>query len=163
MPPPIQMRLNADTLADLDSLAASAGTRTQAVRESVAYWHQATAAAARMNADELTRDEWHLLAHSGDPTGLQYLDDDQGGRYPDWSQMLALELVGVWEGRPLLLPSHKEEKKASEKLARKIGGWGPARGYALMAALRWFWRHPDTADAWWHLEVWLVAETREGE
>lgn len=160
MPPPIQMRLNADTLTDLDSLAASAGTRTQAVRECVAYWHRATADAARSNADELTRDDWHMLAHTGTPS-LDVGDDE--GRYPDWSHMLAIELVGMYEGRPLLLPTQKAEAKAAEKLARKIGGWGAARGYALMCALRWFWAHKDTADAWWHPEVWLTPEAKEGE
>jgi hypothetical protein len=37
------------------------------------------------------------------------------------------------------------------------------RGYALMAALRWLWAHQDTADAWWHPEVWLTPEMKEGE
>lgn len=155
--PYLKFRLGPDTLADAAALAASAGNLSQAVRECIAYWHRATAEAARLNADELTREEWHLLAHTGTPA----LDgDEDGGRYPDWSHVLALELVGVWEGRPVLLPSHKEEKKAAEKLARKIGGWGPVRGYALMAALRWFWSHKDTADAWWHPEVWLTPEAK---
>lgn len=157
MPPPLQFRLGPDTLHDLDSLASSAGTRTQAVRESVAYWYSEVAAAARANADDLSRDEWHLLAHTGTPS----LDtDEDGGRYPDWSRVLAMELVGMWEGRPLALPSHKEDKRASERLAKKIADWGPTRGYALMSAIRWLWSHQDTADAWWHPEIWLTPEHR---
>lgn len=162
MPDPIQMRFAPDTLAALDALAASSGGRTQSARECIAYWSRATAESARQNADELTRDEWHLLAHTGDPTMAVYTGDETG-RYPDWSHLLALELVGVWEGKAVVLPGHAADKKASERLARKIGGWGPARGYALMATLRHFWRHQETADAWWHPEVWLTPEPREGE
>lgn len=161
--PYTKFRLAPHTLSDLAALAASAGNLSAAVRECVAHWYRAVSEAGRLNANDLSRDEWHLLAHTGDPSSPYDGTDERAIRYPDWSRILATELAGVWEGKPLLLPSHREEKKASERLARKIGGWGPVRGYALMAAVRWFWKHPDTADAWWWPEVWLVAETREGE
>jgi hypothetical protein len=159
--PYVKFRLGPDTLDALSALAASSGNLTQAVRESAAYWHAETVAAARLNADELTRDEWHLLAHTGTPS--LDIDDEDGGRYPDWSQVLALELVGVWEGRPVLLASHAADKKASHALAKKVAKLGPVRGYAIMSALRWFWGHQDTADAWWHPEVWMTPEVRPGK
>ncbi len=158
--PYTKFRLGPHTLADAAALASSAGNLTQAVRECIAYWYRAVADAARQNADALTREEWHLLAHTGDPSDMTLGGEDEE-RYPDWSRHLAVALVGVWEGRPLLLPSHKVEQKASERLAKKVGGWGPVRGYALMAALRWFWSHQETSDAWWLPEVWLTPEARE--
>lgn len=149
-------RLGPQTLADLDALAASAGTRTQALREAIAHWRQAVAEAGRLNADELSADDWTRLAHLNDVYQLDHSDGDRSAAW-DWSQRLAHELVGVWEGRPVLLPLHREEADACRDLARRVAALGPVRGYALMSALRHFWRDParQLPERWWEPEVWM--------
>lgn len=163
---PTQLRLSPDDLYPIDSLAAGIrdqrdrpGNRTEAVRESAAYWYAVVADAARRNADEIGSDDWHRLAHLNDPTDLAMLDD--GPRVVDWSARLAAELCGMWEGRAVVLPEHREAARACRALAKRIGGLGIVRGYAIYAALRWFWCNPDTADAWWWPEIWLTPEVRE--
>jgi hypothetical protein len=156
------LRLGPDTLADLDALAASnGGIRTTAVKEAVAYWRAAVEAAGRANADALTAEAWTLLGHTGDPGDLDLPDDvcpDFCCR--DWAFLLAAELSQVYDGRPLL-PAHRDEQKAAKRLAKKIAGWGITRGYALMAALRYFWRHPEAGImACAAPEVWMTPEAR---
>lgn len=157
MAAPSQFRLGPHTLADLDALAASAGTRSDALRECIAYWHRAVAEAARLNAEELTPEEWVRLGYTGDP-GSFLGDEDQSA--VDWSRRLAIELVGMYEGKAYLLPEHMGGQKEAKKLAKKIGGWGIVRGYAMMAAVRYLWIHQDTGPAWWQPEVWMTADVR---
>lgn len=163
--PYAKFRLGADTLADLDALAASnGGNRSQALREAIAYWRMAVEEAGRRNAAELTAEEWTLLGHLNDPDPFSRLaEDDDPLPAPDWSRLLALELTGTWEGRPAVAPYHLAERDATRKLARKVNSWGPVRGYALMAALRYFWRSPEAGImACAAPEVWL-APTARGE
>lgn len=162
--PYAKFRLGADTLADLDALAASnGGNRSQALREAIAYWRMAVEEAGRRNAAELTPEEWSLLGHLNDPDPFPgaALGEDEPGRVTDWSRRLALELAGTWEGRKPVAKFHQEEKAATNRLARKIASWGPTRGYALMAALRYFWRTPDAGIvACAAPEVWLTPTAR---
>ena len=68
----------------------------------------------------------------------------------------------MWEGRTVL-PLHRPEERACRALARRIAGWGPVRGYALFAALRHFWRHPESGvggGEWWHPETWMTPTAR---
>jgi hypothetical protein len=156
-----KFRLGALSLAQLDALAASAGSRTQAAREAIAHWHAAVAFAGRQNAEELAEGDWVRLGHLNDPTPASWTWDEEdraGAR--DWSAWLAVELAGAWEGRAAALPEHRRERSACHALARRIAGWGPARGYALFAALRWFWSRPDAPEGWWRPEVWMAAEGR---
>ncbi len=160
-----KFRLGTDTLADLDALAASnGGNRSQAIREAVAYWRQAVEAAGRENADELTAEEWALLGHS--QVGSDDLDEVLEDRpvAQDWSLRIAQELIGTHEGKPILLKSQQEEARAAKKLAKKIAGWGVVRGYALYAALRYFWRRPEAGIAACAApEVWMTPTAREAK
>lgn len=137
-----KFRLSPDQNHLLDCLAASAGNRSAALREAVIGWHQAVDAAGRQNAADLTPAEWTLLGHTNDPaiTADHYSDR---ASMPDWSRVLAREMVDMYEGRPALTTGGKSDAKAAAKLARKIADWGPIRGYALMSALRYFWRWPE--------------------
>lgn len=170
-----KFRLSDATLAKLDDLAASnGGTRSVAMREAVHYWHAVVSAAARANADALTEEEWALLGHTqagADSDEIEELLRDGPGRphaedvvAVDWSQRLAMELSQMHEGRAILLESHREEQRAAKKLARKIAGWGIVRGYALYAALRYFWR-PENRDvgvgACAAPEVWMSPTAKE--
>lgn len=155
---PSQFRLGPDTLADLDALAASnGGQRTPAVKEAVAQFRALVEEAARANADELSREDWIRLGHLNDPDplGELNLDDMPTSHGRDWSQWLAAELVGMWEGRGTTLPLHDAEAKACQTLARRVSKLGRLRGYALMAALRYFWRSPEAG-------IIPVALTRTG-
>lgn len=175
MPAPSQFRLSDDTLARLDSLAASnGGTRTTAVKESIVYWHAVVMQAARANADALSREEWELLGHTqtgAESDEIEELLRDGPGRPPaedvavvDWSQRLAVELSQMHEGRAILLKSHRQEMIAAKKLAKRIAVWGIVRGYALYAALRYFWR-PENRDtgimACAAPEVWMTPTAKE--
>lgn len=171
--PYYKYRLGPDTLADVAALAASnGGNQSAAVREAVTQFRAAVAEAAAVNAAELTEDDWTRLGHLNDPDpfGRPGGDDDDTadllgrGRGIDWSQYLAMELVGMWEGRPATLPLHKAEKKASEQLARRVAAWGRVRGYALMAALRWWWRQPNGVPiaACADPAAWMTPAPREG-
>ncbi len=157
---PIQFRLPPDTLADLAALAGSnGGNLTTAVKEAAAQWHAAVEEAGRLNADELSAEDWHRLAHLNDPDPLSGLmeDEDFTPRSADWSKWLAAELVGMWEGKGLILPSHKTESRACKQLAKQVAEMGRVRGYALMAALRYFWKTPDAGImACAAPEVWLT-------
>lgn len=158
-----KFRLGADTLADLDALAASnGGNRSQAIRESVAYWRRMVEAAGRENADALTPEEWTLLGHS--QVGSDDLDEvlEERPIAQDWSVRIAQELIGTHDGRPILLKSQQEEVRAAKRLAKKIAGWGVVRGYALYAALRYFWRRPEAGIAACAApEVWMTPVARE--
>lgn len=158
-----RFRLGAYTLEHLDALAASAGSRSQAVREAAAYWRRAVEEAGRANAAELAPDDWIRLAHLNDPDPLPSDVRDDAGRSAawDWSQRLAQELVGMWEGRDLTLPMHREEARACRELARRVAGWGVVRGYALFACLRHFWRAPNAAEEWWRVEAWMTPAARD--
>jgi hypothetical protein len=161
-PAPSQFRLALAYLEALDSLAAhNGGKRSPALRDAIAYWRRAVGEAGRANALALTPEDWTRLASLNDPGGaLDGLEDHEEGRplAVDWSARLAHELVGMWEGRRLL-PPHAEEAKECRALARRIAGWGLARGYALYAALRHFWTRPEAGVGggdWWHPESWLT-------
>jgi hypothetical protein len=162
--PYFKFRLPPGVLADLNALAASnGGNNTLALKEAVAYWRAEAERAARLNAAALTAEEWTLLGHLGDPSDYDLPDDvcpDATCR--DWAMILATGLAQMYDGRPVLLPSHKAERKAAAGLARKVAGWGIARGYALMAALRYFWRHPEAGiGACASPEIWLTPTARE--
>lgn len=160
-----KFRLGVGTLAALDALAASnGGNRSAALREAVGQWRAAVEAAARANAEELSREDWTRLAHLNDPDpfgGL--LDDDPPTHGRDWSAYLAAELIGAWEGRPVVLPAHKAERRESAGLAKRVAAMGRVRGYALMAALRYFWKNPEAGITSCSApEVWLTPTAREG-
>lgn len=161
-----KFRLSDDYLALLDELAASnGGNRSAALREAILYWHRLVAEAGRQNAEDLAADDWTRLAHLNDPDPLP--PDVEMGDEPiavDWSARLAHEIVGMWEGRPVVLDLHRQERDACRELARRIAGWGPVRGYALFAALRYFWRHQDAGvggGEWWAPEVWMTPTARD--
>ena len=162
MPEYTHFRLGERTLAQLDTLAAGAGSRTQAVREATAYWTHLVREAASINATELSEEDWVRLAHLNQPESLpgDLRDEEDRTATRDWSQWLAIELVGMWEGRSLALPYHQEEARACRALAKRIARWGTVRGYALFACLRWLWRHEeeDTRTKWWTPEVWMESE-----
>ena len=155
-----KFRLGEHTLADLDSLAAGlGGVRSAAVRDAIHHWRRAVEEAGRLNAAELKKDDWTRLAHLNRPDDPE-LDELLGNERiaPDWSRRLAVELCGMWEGKPLL-PVHRREKKACEELARRVAKFGPVRGYALYLALSHFWGPavgtPGDGE-WWHPETWLT-------
>jgi hypothetical protein len=157
--PYFKFRLPADVLADLNALAASnGGNNTTAVKESVQYWRVAVEHAAGENARALKPAEWAALAHLNDPDPWPEGVGPADGPVC-WSARLAHELEGQWEGRACVLPEHRKERAACRKLAEKIRLWDLARGYALFAALRHFWRHPDSGvggGEWWHPEVFMT-------
>ena len=162
---PSQFRLGPDTLADLDALAASnGGQRTTAVKEAVAQFLRLVEHAGRQNAEELSREDWARLGHLNDPSSEveELLDDMPTNHGIDWSQRLAAELVGMWEGRELILPAHKSEAKECGKLAKRVAALGRLRGYALMCALRYFWREQSAGiESCRAPEVWLTPTARE--
>jgi hypothetical protein len=158
--PYAHFRLRPHTMGDLDALAASAGNRSAALREAVEQWHAAVAEAGRRNADELTREDWDRLAHINHPDPFAGLDGEAERVAPDWSQVIALELVGMWEGRELILPAHREEAALCKRLARRIAGWGRVRGYALFACLRRFWEGEAVAE-WWDPAAWMTPDARD--
>lgn len=142
---PSQFRLSPYILGELDALAANnsaeRGERTTALREIIVLARVLVEAAGRENADALDTAEWTLLGHTGDPADNEVFGEDPTPR--DWSHTIALSLAQLHEGRPLLLASQREEQKAAQRLAKKISKWGVLRGYALMCALRYFWRHQE--------------------
>lgn len=155
--PYFKFRLPPDVLEALNALAASnGGNNTLALKEAVTLVRAATEAAGRTNADELSREEWMLLGHTGDPTDID-MGDEEDAPARDWSQVIALSLAQMYEGKPVLLPSQREEIRAAQKLAKKVGAWGPIRGYALMCALRYFWRHQEAGiAACASPEIWMT-------
>jgi hypothetical protein len=155
--PYFKFRLPPDVLADLNALAASnGGNNTLALKEAVTLMRVATEAAGRENAEELTAEQWTLLGHTGDPTDID-MGDEEGAPARDWSQVIALSLSQMHEGRAIMLDSHKMERHRAGKLAIKIQGWGPIRGYALMCALRYFWRHQEAGiAACASPEIWMT-------
>jgi len=164
--PVSKFRLPPATLEALDALAAcNGGVRTSALKDAVAYWHAAVAEAGERNALDLAPDDWTRLAHLNDPGDPSWLDEeDAGPRVIDWSARLAHELAGMWEGRAVVLPEHKDERKACRELARRIAGWGMVRGYALWACLRHFWTHPESGVGggdWWHPATWMTPTARK--
>lgn len=166
MPKYAQFRFGERTLADLDALAASAGSRTQAAREAVAYWRQLVAQAGRQNAEELSATDWERLGHLNDPSPLAWTwDEEERASARDWSHWLAAGLCGAWEGRSQALPQHEREAQACRELARRISSWGPVRGYALFAALRWFWSDAGRAASgqWWRPGAWMTPHTHGGD
>lgn len=163
--PVSKFRLSDAVLEDLDALAAGlGGVRSVALRDAIHHWRRAVEEAGRLNAAELTRDDWTRLAHLNRPDpDLAELFDDEPVASPNWSRRFADELVGMWEGKPLL-PMHAAEKKECEKLAKRIAKIGPVRGYALYLALSHFWG-PAVGVAgdgeWWHPETWMTPTARE--
>lgn len=161
--PYAKYRLSPATLADVSALAASAGSHSQAIREAVAYWREAVETAGRENGKSLTPEEWTLLGHIGNPTDFDLPDEDcPTPCCRDWATLIGLNLVGMFEGRPILLKSQKEEQSAAKKLAKKIANWSLVRGYALMAALRYFWTHQEAGiSACASPEIWLTPDVKE--
>lgn len=156
MPEYTKFRLGERTLADLSALAASAGNITQAAREAIAHWRMVVEIAGRQNAESLSIEDWERLCHLNDPTPPAFAwDEDERASARDWSAWIAAELCGAWEGRELALPLHRAEAKACRELARRVASWGPVRGYALFAALRWLWTRQETPRQWWRPEVWM--------
>ena len=162
--PFVRFRLRPHTLADLDALAAGlGGVRSVALRDAIHHWRRAVEEGGRLNADELSRDDWTRLAHLNRPDDPE-LDEATGdGRgVTDWSRVLATELTGMWEGKPLL-PVHRKEKAACEALARRVASLGPVRGYALYLALSHIWgpaaRTPGDGE-WWHPETFMTPTAR---
>jgi hypothetical protein len=163
--PLTKFRLDPVTLDAVAALAASnGGNATTAVKEAACQWHAAVAEAGRQNADELSVEDWHRLAHLNDPDPFAGLvESDALSRHgTDWSNDLAMQLVGMWEGKPIVLPAHKTESRECAKLAKRVAALGRVRGYALMAALRYFWRTPDAGiEACRAPEVWLTPTAKE--
>ncbi len=152
MPPvtPSQFRLGELTLTQLDSLARSAGTRTQALREAVAYWHWAVWIGGEQNAAEFSAEEWEILGGVKPPTK----PEEAAGRVMGWGSLLAAELLEWWKGREIL--SHRrEEYELTMKLARKVDRLNFVRGYALYSALRWLWGREGTPPEWYRPANWL--------
>lgn len=154
MPEYSNFRLGDDTLAQLDSLAVSAGSRTQALREAAAYWQRAVAEAGRANAVEFSEEDWTLLGAIEPPTLDIPDDEDSRAASRAWGPLLAAELTGRWEGRKVL-PLHIAEVEATRKLAGRVSRLDLARGYAIYACLRWFWKQQGTPADWWHPGSWM--------
>jgi len=162
--PYVKFRLAEHTLADLAALAAgNGGNLSAAVRDAVHYWRVEVERAGQMNAEELDKNEWALLAHTGDPSEFDVDDDPEYQIYArDWAHLLAIELVTMYEGRAMLLASHKADQTAAKKLAKKIADWSIVRGYALYLCLAHFWATPGTGDGeWWHPETWMTPTAKE--
>jgi hypothetical protein len=166
-----QFRLKPHTLADLDALAAGkGGVRSAALRDAIHYWHREVEEAGRLNAEEFGKDDWTRLAHLNDPNVMPAeIENENEPVTVDWGARFALELCGMWEGKPLLpllplLPMHRQEKKACEQLAKRVGGIGIIRGYAMYLCLSHFWAVPEIGGGeWWHPEGWLTPTAREKE
>jgi hypothetical protein len=156
-------RLPPDTLDELAALAASnGGNLTTAVKEAAAQFRALVEEVGRANADDLTHEEWVRLGHLNDPDPMGELVEDGPTHGTDWSQRLAAELLGMWEGRDTTLPLHRAESKECAKLAKRIAGWGRLRGYALMCALRHFWREPSAGiESCAAPEVWMTPTKRD--
>lgn len=156
--PYFKFRLPPDVLADLNALAASnGGNNTLALKESLTQMRAAVEEAARLNADELSREDWIRLGHLNDPDPFGDLIDGEPSLGRDWSQSLAMELTGMWEGKDTTLPLHRAEAKECAKLAKRIASWGRLRGYSLMCALRYFWRHQEAGiAACASPEIWMT-------
>ena len=150
--PYTKYRLSSATLDQLDALAVSAGSRSQALREAVAGWHAAVLAAARRNVAELTPIDWSRLAL------LNQLDAEE--EEVDWSARIARELKDIWEDSSML-PHHEVEAIACYNLAVQIQRWEPVRGYALFAALRHFWSLQHNDPEWYQPSVWMTPVERE--
>lgn len=149
-----KFRLGEDSLSQLDSLAGAAGSRSQAVRDCIAYWAAAVADAAVANAADFSEEDWVLLM-AVEPPDYDMLDGGDGrSGSRHWGSILAAELQGRWEGRKILA-LHEPEVKATRKLAGRVAKLDLGRGYALYAALRWFWSHQATPEQWWRPEVWM--------
>lgn len=102
---------------------------------------------------------WTRLGQLNDPSN-DILDEGTEGR--DWSEYLAQSLRDFWDGRSVVLPLHREERKQCNELARKIDGFSRARGYALMAALRYFWRHEESGiESCAKNDVWMTPTEEE--
>ena len=108
---PSNFRLGADTLANLDDLAISAGTRTQALKEAIAQFARAVADAAVANAAELSAYEWSIIRAAS---------IDWRGTAIRWHLRIGAAV----------------RRFGYECLAALIEGWGPIRGYAIMANIR---------------------------
>lgn len=159
-------RLSDAHLALLDDLAASrGGVRSDALRDAITYWHRAVREAGAANAADLSSEDWNRLAHLNDPGPMEGLgDEDEGPLAIDWSARLAHELVGMWEGRAVVLPEHAAERVACRNLAKRIARWGAVRGYALWAALSYFWKTPSAGVGggdWWHPATWMTPTAKE--
>lgn len=149
-----KFRLGKDTLAQTDRLAGAAGSRTQAVRDCIAYWTAAVADAATTNVADFSEEDWTLLS-GVEPPDLDLVDGEEGRAVArHWGSILSAELLGRWEGRKILA-LHEPEVKATRKLAKRVAKLDLVRGYALYAALRWFWARQTTPEQWWRPEVWM--------
>jgi hypothetical protein len=115
----------------------------------------------------LTRAEWNLIADT--LNGCADLTDFAGSPIPP----LTLVVAEVSDGHQLnragekwllaakeeSLPMTKARKLADDRaadLVRRMSELTPAHGEAILAAVRWFWSHPDdidhAKDDWWTVE-----------
>lgn len=165
--PVSKFRLSPVALDDLDALAAGrGGVRSAALRDAIRYWRRLVEDAGRENAREFSKDDWSLLANLNDPNIMPHgVEDDREPVAKDWGRHLAAELAGMWEGR-IVLPLHRAEVKATEKLAKRVAGIGFARGYALYLCLSHFWGAALGAPGggeWWHPESWMAPAAKQNE
>lgn len=171
-PPPstdrVDLRLPLAVVADLDALAASCGPgvtgpnggggRKQAACEAIAQFRRAVHAAGERNAEELSADDWTALGHLQDVSeGAELFGAEYG---IDWAGRIAQELADQFEGRAVI--SGDPRPKHAVRLAKKIAGWSTVRGYALMSALRYFWRHAEAGIiAAQSPDIWLTPMAKE--
>lgn len=163
--PYFKFRLQPHTVDDLAALAAGkGGVLSAAVRDAIHYWRRLVEDAGRENAREFSREEWSLLANTNDPNFLPPgVEDDREPVTRDWGQYLAMELAGMWDGR-IVLPLHRAEKKACEKLANRLAKLDLVRGYALYLCLSHFWGDTGRGDGeWWHVESWMTPTAKVKE
>lgn len=161
--PYLKFRLQPHTVDDLSALAVGkGGVLSAAVRDAIHYWRRLVEEAGQQNAAALSKDDWIRLAHTNDPNMMPPgVEDDREPITRDWGRYFAMELTGMWGGK-IVLPLHKAEKKASEKLAKRLAGIGLVRGYALYLCLSHFWGDTGRGDGeWWHPESWLTPTSKE--
>lgn len=174
MPPTdyVRFRLGPATLSDLDDLAQSAGSRSQALREATAYWHALVLAAAQDNAARFAAEDWErlLLVRQNlvAPLPGQSREEESRAQATPWPSLLVQALVAPWQERHPVLPSQKEEWLACRELASRVGRLDLVHGYAMMACLRYYWNNPQalTTSAWWQPVCWFSvpkAIPKEGE
>lgn len=150
---PVNFRLSEQADAALDWLAQSITyggepNRSAAVEEAVQHWQRLVAQAAADNASAFSREDWHLMAHACNGIGDEFGEGEPIARA--WAPWIAQNLADMYEGRTVLLDSHREEQRAARALAKRVAKLDHVHGFALMDVLRWFWsRDVDAAGEWW--------------